>query len=640
MLRSWLIKEIPLLNFVSWIRFTGTAAFLAAVFCVFTLGKIDQSFASSLDQIRPLIDRYEYSKYDEWSRILFYHPSVFGKPSSLIDSPDFFISPNGSTDPKAELLEFAKKALSDDAESRKVQCRFPRRTQYLRKILASQNILLPDANCPIWKPMNPTGLYVVFSSYFLESPASYFGHIFLRVERKSDLNNYNPLLDPIISFGAKHGDANLFRYIAGGLLGWFPGVYEISPMHTRIQQYNNYESRDLWEYRLNLSRDQLHDLELSLFEVLPTYSDYYYLSRNCSLLIAKLIEAVEPSVQFSAGSRIWTSPIEAMKQLVEALGDSKPSAIRASSRRRYLAKANGLTSEELDLVRRMISQDQMIDISSLQADRQAEVLETLIEFVEFDQNLAGPARAEKYALLRQKALFARAKNPAETKTEISIPDRENPMLIIPEKSVRMGAMRSANKNYALLGIRPSLKSLNSTSQGFLLGMGIHVFDIDIYANEQTVGIHEFDLLLLENYQTAIPLKSGIGGGIRLSFGRLYRQPEKPYSFDLEFSRNFGWGNSFAMVFLEYGIFSHILAGKDRNQLGVFPSVGFVAEWESVIKVHGKVRTELNAMQKFRSEPILDIGLSTPLNNLNDFEFNGKFLRDSYSVSLRYNRFLR
>ncbi len=614
-----------------------TAAIMAAVLCVFL--SATNAHAEVPAPVLKVIESYQYQNHDEWSRILFYHPSVLGKPSSLIDAPDFFLAADGANNPKAELLAFTRHAFSDQPERRKVQCRFPRRTKYLLKALGGK-LQIPPADCPEFRSMKATGIYVVFSSYFLESPASYFGHIFLRVEKRGSDEKHNALLDPIISFGAKHGDVNVLNYVAGGLLGWFPGVYEVAPMHMKIQQYNNYESRDLWEYRLNLTEEQLGDLELSLFEVMPAYSDYYYLSRNCSLLIAKLIEAVEPRVQFSAGSRVWTSPIEAMKQLVQTLGEPKPSSVRASSRRRFLAKSAGLTESEFGLVKSMIDTDSIVDISTLSLNRQAEVLETLVEFIEFDQNLAGPAKAEKYSLLRQRALFARAKNPSTTQINIEIPERENPVLIIPEKSIRIGVLYAGKKSYGLIGVRPSLKALNSTSTGFMLGMGIHVFDVDVYMDKEELGLHEFDLLLLENYQAAIPLKSGIGGGVRFSFGRLHHQPAKPYSLDIEFSRNYGWGNSHALGFFEYGIYSHFLSGKDRNHLGFFPGLGVVAEWEKVVKASAKVRVELNAMNKFKREPIIELGMSSPFGDLNDLEASAKVLHDSYSVSVKYNRFLR
>ncbi len=118
------------------------------------------------------------ARHPQWLRLL----HVGQGRRSEIHSPEFFLSPDGATDPQAELratLQALLSPASGDADSQ-ARCRFPARALWL----AQQRILpagpLPHAACPrlaAWariERLRSVSLLLV-SGYF-GNPASSFGH--------------------------------------------------------------------------------------------------------------------------------------------------------------------------------------------------------------------------------------------------------------------------------------------------------------------------------------------------------------------------------------------------------------------------------------------------------------------------------
>src|SRR5690606_17340795 len=106
---------------------------------------------------------------------------------------------------------------------------------------------------------------------------------------------------------------------------------------------------------LRLTKEQVYDLVLTLQEVQPYFSDYYYFSRNCSLLLGKLIESVAPELDLGAVHAVWSTPIGILKRTVERLGDAQTPMFHPSNRTRFLTLYDGLDDEAKDLFDRILA---------------------------------------------------------------------------------------------------------------------------------------------------------------------------------------------------------------------------------------------------------------------------------------------
>jgi hypothetical protein len=77
-------------------------------------------------------------------------------------------------------------------------------------------------------------------------------------------------------------------------LGFF-GRFLVEPYFQLVRKYNDLESRDIWEYQLDLTPLEIHGLLLHVWELQNASSDYYFFGENCSFHLLTLLEAVRPA---------------------------------------------------------------------------------------------------------------------------------------------------------------------------------------------------------------------------------------------------------------------------------------------------------------------------------------------------------
>ena len=82
--------------------------------------------------------------------------------------------------------------LSGDPDAH-AKCRFPARLMWLREQLADYRDALADIKCPAfsaWAAIDDVAsISLIFASGYLDNPASYYGHLFLKFNARRD----NPL---------------------------------------------------------------------------------------------------------------------------------------------------------------------------------------------------------------------------------------------------------------------------------------------------------------------------------------------------------------------------------------------------------------------------------------------------------------
>jgi hypothetical protein len=154
---------------------------------------------------------------------------------------------------------------------------------------------------------------LIYATADISTPASSFGHTFLRLETQK--NNYrSELLDYAINYAALTDDSNPALFALKGLFGHYPGFYSMLPYHQKIQEYSSIEARDLWEYKLSLSEDEVRLLVDHLIELSGSWQDYYFATDNCSSQILELIESVKPEIKLSLKTP-WVIPSDTLNSV-------------------------------------------------------------------------------------------------------------------------------------------------------------------------------------------------------------------------------------------------------------------------------------------------------------------------------------
>lgn len=265
--------------------------------------------ASSLDEQQ----LKEFSSSKEWLRLLHYDDSNI----SELDGKGFFISPEGQTNPYKELkanIESFDKNIKIGKLKLHPQCAFPQRKQLIEDKL---NISFKSVTCPllekfIQKFKNPKQVSLIFSSAYPNNPASMFGHTFLKFESERE----SELLDMGVNFAAfTPPNYNHLVFMYKGVFGGYPGMWSAEPYYKKVNQYINAESRDLWEYRLNLDEHETLSLIRHLWELeVNSYFDYFFIDENCSYQVLRALEAIQPHLKIS-NYRIYVAPGETIKSL-------------------------------------------------------------------------------------------------------------------------------------------------------------------------------------------------------------------------------------------------------------------------------------------------------------------------------------
>ena len=61
-----------------------------------------------------------------------------------------------------------------------------------------------------------------------------------------------------------------------GVTGGFKGRFSIKPYYLKLREYGDIENRDIWEYQLGLSQEQIRFVLMHVWELQLTYFDYFF----------------------------------------------------------------------------------------------------------------------------------------------------------------------------------------------------------------------------------------------------------------------------------------------------------------------------------------------------------------------------
>jgi len=270
----------------------------------------DALIAAALDQ-RLYEDPY-------WLLLGHYNPRFVGGFKSMIDDPKFFFAPNGKYDPKAELIATLTAFFdpeSDNPESRHPTCRFPARHAWLKGKLAFRPELFPVPECVVYQQvydhLKPTSVTLVFPAAYMNSPASMFGHTLLVFDSKDK----NRLLSKGVGYAAAVTTGFGPLFALEGILGMYPGRYIVEDYFDKVEQYNDIHRRDIWEYELDFSAEEVDRMFRHTWELQDIWSWYYFFDENCAYKLYQLIDAGRPELQLSKDPAFFVIPMDTVKHI-------------------------------------------------------------------------------------------------------------------------------------------------------------------------------------------------------------------------------------------------------------------------------------------------------------------------------------
>lgn len=337
--------------------------------------------ADYLAQLQAESDARQLHLSRMWKLLGHYRPSALSGVTSDVDGPGFFLAPTGKTDPRAE-LHASLGALFSGTPDDSAQCRFRARYEWLRDTLDIDTNRLPAAECPAfdsWRErLGARSITLVFASAFLNNPASMFGHTFLRLDRDRRGEGAD-LLAYVVNFAADPTTHNELLYLYRGTTGGFAGRFNTVPYYLKVKEYNDLDSRDLWEYELDLAPAEIHRALAHLWELGPHAMDYYYFDQNCSYQLLGVLEVARPSLRLTDAFPDVVIPAETVRQVVRTQGLVRARAWRPSNRRVMLGMRDALTQREASVAQALgEGEDALGALGDLPVLRQALTLDAAI----------------------------------------------------------------------------------------------------------------------------------------------------------------------------------------------------------------------------------------------------------------------
>ena len=550
-----------------------------------------------------LIKRSEKKKLSSqryWHLLLHYKRNMVGVYTSEADGSGFFLSPNGKINPRAELEATLEKFFSNErvgTSKQQAQCAFPARYHWLKKELDFDERLLKERECNRFKEwiagVDPDSVTLIFPSAYMNNPSSMFGHTLLRIDQPGQTEQTR-ILTYVINYAATVTTENPISFAFFGIVGGFKGYFSIMPYYIKVQEYSDMENRDIWEYRLNLTKDQTERMLMHAWELGNTYFDYYFFKENCSYHLLSLLEIAEPSLHLTDSIWGWTIPTDTIRLITDQPGLVAETVFRPSRSTQIQRKRETLSKDEDRLLHKIIQDFTVIQtekFKKLSMDRQAFVLDTTYDYIRY-RSVTDSKNIEKYRKIQDNLLSARSALMIRIDGMKIRPTTTPPETGHGTLKIGVGIGFANNESFEELTFRAAYHDLLDDDTGYALDSQIEFLDTRLRHFNRS-GRTNLDRLTLISIISLFPIDSLFSkASWKVHAGwKSIRDDECDYCNFFDF--NIGRGAAFQTHFLSREVY-YVLAEVDFNvgnpfeknyRAGAGGTVGLLADITPRWKAH-------------------------------------------------------
>lgn len=441
---------------------------------------VAQSFATDIK---------EFADSKDWLAMVHYREKMLGGYEGTIDSDIFYISKDGKNNPQAE-LEATIEMFNSGNTAR--MCLFPARYKLLSKNgLININYPKCDNYRNFYKELQPSGITLLFTDAYMNNPSSLFGHTLFRVDtdrKDSQLLSYG------VNYGAfvDENDINVFSYAVLGLTGGYSGGFTVKPYYEILNQYSNVENRDMWEFQLALTQEELDLFVAHLWELGHSQAQYYFFTKNCSYMLLELLDAVRPSLNLAQEFNFHAIPFDTVRAVENRDGLIKETTYRPSRMSKIKNQYDQMTSDQKKAFLKIVAKNKY-KFSKLTDVEQAEVIETAYQYTQY-QNVEKEIdrldyREKSFALLK-------AREDLKVKSDYKpIENAETPLKAHKSSRVALAFGSRNGEMFQEVALRPAYHSLIDNGYAYLQGAEINFMDISArhYDNSNKYVLQKLDL---------------------------------------------------------------------------------------------------------------------------------------------------
>jgi len=506
--------------------------FLLTIFGLFYLSF---SAVASTEEAASLIKQAQDKQLAEhpyWQALLhFKSKESGGSGESEIVSPEFFLAKNGRYDVEAELratLEAIFFPSADDMDQH-AQCRFVARYRWLKKMLAWPKSSSSEMSCLAYERWALKGeiesLSLIFASGYLGNPASFYGHLLLKFNSNRELIATD-LMDQSINFGAivPENESPLI-YIYRGIFGGYDAAFSHTQFFRQNHIYVESELRDMWEYELELSKDEVAQIVAHSWELMGQQFVYYFHKENCAYQMAELLRLVvgQPLLRKSLP---WALPSSIIDHMTTITHNGQPLIRKVrlipSRQSRFYAGYDALSLPQKKAIDVLVESDLELQIphyQQLSTSEKSQLLVTLFDY--FEYMIVEEEDDDVYRKSKHKLLMERLSLPME-KTKQA---RDYPMLAPHYSSLpsllRVSGLHNSSLGYGIeLQARPTYYDTLALDEGRIAHSHITMFDVKFVFLNQQLKLRSLDFVNVETLNlstTPLPGDGGLAWKVKFGF---------------------------------------------------------------------------------------------------------------------------
>lgn len=509
-------------------------------------------------------------------------------------------------------------------EKKLFQCAFPARFAFIKKF----NPDLQDENCPEFQEwINEIAvkeIYIVYAASYVTNPASMFGHTFLRLSKGRN-DRVSALTDYSVGFlAATDPTDDKVSYTIKGLTGGYIGHFDIKPFYMNVGLYQNAEDRDLWQYKLNISKAQIDFFMKHLWELsFNTGFKYYFFDENCSSTLLKLIQVTDENIDFFKNKNyIFAHPIETLKW-------AKNDLIHESNN--YYASTNKILRSKIEMMSNF-EKDRYIKYKKFELPIENEtsilVLDALIDYWKFENYKVNTNLNTQQKDRFNKILIARSKIKQASKDIHIIPKPEESPILFHDPnsfSLSQGYNFKARSDFQDLNFKLGYHGLLDRHWGHDKYSYIDYFELN-FRNEDKFEFQKFKLVEILSLSPFLNEFKTISWNLSIDY-------LKDNIFVLKSALGASRIDSDSVYFSFIGVESSLHSSK----LELMPYVQFGFKWTFekgllYIEIKNQI-VDKDIYSKFEIGPVYYLTKSSDLRFLNNYSDT---IKDSTESKLEWN----
>lgn len=559
---------------------------------VLVFASLAVNIAYSAD-INPSIQKYwsiaEQQNLDQditWQRLMYANKNQ----KSEVTYSGYFLSENGKNNLKEELKADISALFMPAQDNQSIRCTFPARSQWLMQKVGIQENELPQVKCSEFEnwigQIKPHKATLIYATDFMGNPSSMFGHTLLRLDPK-DQQQLN-LVSYAVNYAATVAGNDNWSYAWKGLTGQYPGEYSLMPYYRKVKEYGDFESRDLWEYELNLSPEETRFLVSHIWEMQHVSFPYYFVSDNCAYRLLGLVDLVKPESNLQEKFTYASIPMETIKSMQQQ-GLTKAPVYRPALETQLLSQAHqhgaSLAKVAHQIAMLPIQQSSQI-LKSFTEQDQAKILEMAYDdlYLQFigrkvEESIAQPQLRQLLALRSQIDLDKQRQEPKRPTKEPTQGHNARNL------SVKAGEVQG--DKFIELGHRQAYHDLIDPQGGYRAGTQLLFLNGNAQWRDDHLKLERLDLLEVNSYNPIQPFKTPLSWGFNLG----WRQ-EAIYDGSFSEDKQHGVASFNAQVgysLADYGrkhicygqVQTYVQTGSNLDKgwrVGMGPTLGCMNQW--------------------------------------------------------------